>query len=368
MRFGFIIAGTLAVLGVYSGYWLWLADRFETQAVSLQQAEQENGNDLAWADMSVTGYPYHIRAELEAPRWQGADGTSWQTEALTVHGSPTNLSQIILDSPGVHEAHAMGRSFRLETDDLRLSVAKFSAPAPTLFLDAGPARLWASENGQPILAEPLSAARTKLHFRAAPERDDAVDVAIDLTDLKSPMPLGPGLGRDVLAFKLVGRISELAPDEVQTLTQNLDAKLNAWAESGGTINISSLEIALPNDVQISGKGRLHAGRDGYPAGTINATISGYEVLLAMAVQAGDIDMDTAKVTRLGLDLADKMDGRSDGVVSLPLTFAGNGAYIGPMRLTSLPKVFPERPVEDGDAPSTVASQDHGSSPAEPYRQ
>lgn len=369
MRFGLIIAGTLAVLGAYSGYWFWLADRFEEQALNLQTREQENGNELAWADMTVTGYPYHIRTELEAPSWQGANGASWHTDTVVaVHGSPTDLSHVIIDAAGAHEARAMGRAFRLQSESLRVSVADYKAAAPTLFLDAEDAQLWSQSADQTVLAEPISTKRAKLHFRAAPDRDDAVDVAVDLTDMYSPIPLGPGLGQQVQSLKLVGRITELAPSELNTLAENPSSKLNSWAENGGIINLSSIDIALPNDVHITGKGRLHAGRDGYPAGTINATISGYDVLLAMAVQSGQLSLDTAQVTRLGLDLADKMDGRTDGIVSMPLTLAAGGAYIGPMRLTSLPKVFPERPVEDGDAPSTVASQDYSRSPAEPYSQ
>lgn len=344
MRFGLIFIGVLALFGLYGGYWFTLADRAEKTALEIQQSEAEAGHELAWDSFEMTGFPYHIRAEIAAPRWRDktADIT-WQTEALAVHGSPADPSRVIVQALHDQTFTMDSKTYLLQSDNLRVSAGNFGARLPNISSDGEGLKLSIGEMGQNVFGAPATAARAKLHLRTAPSDITAVDVAVDVTSLKSPVPFGPGLGQEIEKLDIVATISSLPDEVLNTITTNTQQMLNEWAAGNGNITIAHLNLVLPQGVTITAQGKLHAGRDGYPAGTLNAKITGYDVLLAIAVQAGALDMGNAQITRLGLDLADGMDGEKDGTVALPLTLMNGAAYLGPIKLADLPLLFPAQP-------------------------
>ncbi|MGB1087635.1 MAG: DUF2125 domain-containing protein [Alphaproteobacteria bacterium] len=338
MRYGLIFAAILGLFGLYGGYWLWLADRAETEAAALQTREQNAGRQLNWENLTITGFPYHIRAEVTAPSWRDdANRTHWETPALTIHGSPTEPSRVIADATQPHHFLVQGRAFSLTSASLFASISNYQAKLPNISIE-----------GEGLaLTQPkgvLTLETTKLHFRLSPSQENAIDLAVDFEGIESPVRLGPGLGHKLEKLHSVATIGAMPVHRIEHLLSAPETVMAGWANDNGIATISDLTITLPGGVIISANGRIHAGRAGYPAGTLNAKITGYDVLLAHAVQAGALTLGKAQVTRLGLDLADGMDGAKDGTVSLPLSLSGGAAYLGPVKMADLPKLFPEKPM------------------------
>ena len=305
MRFTWIIVGTLALFGLYTGWWVFAASQFGAKAPEMREA----GFD--WESFDVTGYPYRLQIEVGAPHYSGS-GLEWQTDHVTVHGSPTDLTRVIFNLPGVQHVN----DFSIKPEKLRLQVSNFSATTPDLFLD-----------GEGLEVEDIYAARLKVNTRLSPVVQRATDIAITGLGLYLAQGFGPALGDTIRELRLVATLEG---------TPNKD-----W---DGRARVQELIVDLEGGGSIVAAGVLHPGRDGYLSGKLDARVSDYEILLARAVQSGAMRLDQANVARLGLDLLDAQDGAQDSKVSLPIVLEAGAAYIGPIKVMDLPKSFIERPI------------------------
>lgn len=338
MRRSTLIAITLAVLlvllGAYSAAWLVAAERVKDAVARLPQMAAAQRLEAAWLKSRVTGYPFRLRAELEAftlrdPRAQPAP--QLLVPKLTASAPLWNLRDWRLAAP-------YGLSAELGANEARpeVKLASHAASGAVAVADDGKTTIWltlldtTADAGRRIK---VWLAEGWLVLPGRPPQSHAepsLSVALDLQKIELPAPLPPfGAQIDGVAFGLTlkGAIPSGRPREAAA----------AWRNSGGTLELDRFRLYW-GPAAIGAKGTLALDRDLQPEGAFSAEVEGYDQIVNALVQSGRMRADNSSFARLGLSMMARPG--ADGRSAIPTSFTiQNGQMtLGPLKLGPAPRI------------------------------
>lgn len=344
----------LAVLVlVYGGAWLYAAGAMGDAIDRWAGDRRAEGWTISYRPVVITGFPFALRARIEAPRIArdaagaagAADaagaGPAWRGPTMTAAFKLWDLRRIEFSAPGAHHfdyGPAAGR---------RQATLRAEDAAATLALDErGRAQQLAVRLArigfQPRRDGPQTAARAlALTFAAPAVPTDPADqphlrpslrVTAEIAHMDLPAgtraPLGRRIESLVLTAVIKGRLAK------GPLAQALDA----WRRDGGVIEVERLELnwaALGLDAD----GTVALDANLQPMGALTARIAGFSETVEALVAAGAVrprDGLTAKIV-LGL-LARTPEGGGRPRITAPLSLRDRRLRIGPVPLLRLPAI------------------------------
>ncbi len=297
--------------GGYVAWWYFLAGRVEASLPDIVAGMEEDGIIFDPGTYQVSGFPYRIEIDFDAPRVAGADW-AWLPERVQVYFQPWNLRHAVILAPGRHQI-ATGRvSHEWILRGLRASA----------ILDGlGGLRRVAIE------AEGLSSQDPGFSFAVSNAQVHArwQEEELDLAMLLEGAFYGEGDAQRLIFndFSFKGRA--VPPEGF--------VDLQIWADRGGLVQVDSL-LFKRADFEGEAEGAVTLDSVGRPLGTFTLTMSGYEQTLQELAETGKIP--PLAVLALGLALETLEEAGEGGV---PVTMQNGRLGVAGIPLLSLPAVL-----------------------------
>lgn len=321
----------------WSAFWWWSAEQLQQQLLRWQAVQNEQGRDFSFDESGVTGYPAHLRLELENPRLTGRDGWQWRAPQLSAEAAFLDLRDITAEFSGTHELlppEANGGA------ELQLAVG---AGAGRFLLDdrgaVSSGRLQLLRLALAGHADgPSSAERLELAWgELAGEEEPAAQAALlpfflAVEDWALPAALAPPLGQRIGLLEAQGRVEgaiPLAPPE---------EALPAWAAEGGTAELEHMALQW-GPLSLAGDASVTLDERNRPLGAGTARIRGFERTLDVLRDGGVIAEDIARLGAMGLRALSQEDSDGRRVIEVPLSAQEGLLYVGPLPLMPLLPLF-----------------------------
>lgn len=349
-RFAPLFAG-LALLtviaGGYSAAWLLAADTARDAVRDWADDQREKGYAVMWGALETTGFPGAVKVVLRDPqvRFPETDGGGgWASPGLTISARPWNPSELTVDAAGEHFVNFVSgnRVYTTRTQAGRAIAVVDLAKDGGLSsgsLDLADLRTEGLSGAAAVELGTLKAA-----FEHNPggraslfERTEAHDtgtfgaLSVDLRDLRLPPDAALPTGRMLQEVTLRAVVTEDLPDG-----PNLKARLRAWQENGGTMEVDRLTVAA-GPMRIGAVGTATLDDWLQPQVALTAQIRGFFEALERLEDQGVIrprDASVAKVV-LGVMAKQPPDG-GPAALDLPITIQERMFYLGPVALAQLP--------------------------------
>ncbi|CAO3413271.1 DUF2125 domain-containing protein [Azospirillum endophyticum] len=331
------IATTLILMALllpalaYSLWW-WQAARSVRDGLESWVADQRaNGAVVEHGGLTVHGFPFTLRAELETPHL-ATRGADWQGARLVAEAVPWNPTRIALAFPG----------------EQRLSVVQPGQPPIDILAPQGGSGdlvmrmsgtlerlalrftgLTAQVAGQPVPVAALDIGAAQPDRLPAERTTAGLTLTLTADGLTLPDGVPPTLGREVKRTELTLRVMGTPP-------RPEPASLSAWSRDGGTVEVDRLALDWgPLGAVLSGTLALDAQLQ--PQAALTAEIRGAPAILdAMKPM---MRPNEAAIARTVLAMLARPTGpNGEPVVTAPVTVQDRALFVGPLRVAALPKL------------------------------
>jgi hypothetical protein len=239
----------LLVIVLYSVFWRVQADTLAARLDRANGGEIMPGVVFAFAEKSVSGYPFRLDAVLGGVTFshQTPEGeTAWRSEKIALHRQAYDQNRFIFEANGLQSfalppvtPGTVPRVFFLMPGIARASAILTQGKLVRFDLD-----LWAAQAREATLgADPkrnLTADRAQVHFLARP--DHTIDVAMQLNNARIGAALS-STGAEV-PLALVEMRAKLthgdAFDALRGAAMSIADAVTSWRGAGGTLSVSDL--------------------------------------------------------------------------------------------------------------------------------
>jgi len=338
MRRALLLGLALLVLVcvAYTVYWNVMASRSGEWVAYWAAPAPGKAWSATYAATEASGFPFSLDIAISEPAvtWQGSTGVAiWQGPSLLARFKPWTLASFSFDLP---------RDQIVTVDNglaLRRLVVTLDEGTAEVAMDDGRARALEAVLTGMVVAETegfgtMSAERIEIDVAALSDQR-AQNVAIAARGLVLPQTAAPPffppeVPSAHLAFIWKGDL----PDGGL-----LAARLNAWREAGGVVDVTELEVDWP-PLDVSAEGTLALDRELRPIGAFRADVVGYRALLDAMEAVGSLERGQATVAGTALDFMAATG--DDGVKQLAVDVSiQNGMLsVGPIRVMEVPPVIP----------------------------
>jgi hypothetical protein len=334
-RLGLVVVALLLVLlGAYTAYWLVVARRITDGVVAWAQTERAEMVDASWEKISVAGFPFACRVELENAVLRDGRLTpspELRISALSASARPWDFASWRLMAPAGLSAVLAGGS---ERPPLKLT-ARAADGVLTADPEAGTS-LWL--NLEDVTAEageavPIASADAWVILPAKPPRshtEPALGVALDLRQVQLPgMTSVLNDTIDELAFGITIKGAVPSGKVAQAASE--------WRDAGGTVELDNLHLNW-GGVGATASGTIALDRELQPIGGFSGAIEGYDQILTGLVQSGRMRATDAGLARLALAMLAKAgpDGRPE--IKTAFTIQNGQMFLGPAKLGKAPRI------------------------------
>lgn len=320
----------LVALGAlaWCGFW-YVGARTLRQETEAALSVLKAGGRADYSALDLGGFPARFDLTLSDPVAADPGGRwLWRAPRLSVYALAYNPGQIIAALPDEQSLTIGGETLTLRTTEMRASAGfALSAELPLDHAEAVSGAVKAvSDSGWSVAAEALRlAVRTEdaaeFRYRIGAEAP-AVTVAGQPAEVlgKAGLETGPGrirLDADASFDRPLDRNAMLTPPRLVGL------------------DLTALELDWGR-LSLRGDGELKIDGAGVPDGTVNLRLTNWQGVPALLVAAGVIapEDEPALMTTLGQLAA--LSGTPDEL-SLPLSFSGGWAALGPLPLGPAPR-------------------------------
>ncbi|MCP1336327.1 DUF2125 domain-containing protein [Futiania mangrovi] len=335
MRYFLLIGAVAAAIAGYTVYWNTLANRAGER---LAAARGTHGAvALDYGAVEVEGFPYRLAIGIENAAAGAADGHlwSWQVPALTVYLQPWNLYHAIAEADGDQAFEWRGGpipfALTAAPETALASARRDGAHLGRVIVDYRDVALAAPEGPVAQVGRALAEA-----YPAEPgaERPGLrAGASLEAIEVHAGNIARLGLGTHI------GRASAFLRFEGLSHPEDL-ASLGARIRAGRPISAEVLDLAFDwGPLSVAGTGRLMLDAERRPAGTLALRIAGHEETLDRLVAAGALRAETAANLRTALGLLGAIGADAEGRVPVSIHMSGGVAFLGPMRIATLPPLF-----------------------------
>lgn len=331
-RFGLILALLVALPPAGYALWWWQAARAVENGVLAWIGEQRaNGALVEHGGLSVGGFPFTLRAVLEAPHL-ATRGAEWRGARLVAEAAPWNPAQVALTLPGEHRltlvqagqppldvtARGGGTGHAVWTltgtvEQLRLSFTDLTAQAADLPVPIASLDISAAQPGEP----------------PSEHTGTGLTVGVIAHDVTLPDSAPPALGRDVKRAEVSARVLGRPP-------RPEPVSLAAWSRDGGTVELDRLSLDW-GPLALALNGTLALDGDLQPQAALTADIRGAPAVLAAMKPM--MRPNDAAMARTVLAMLSRPTGPGgEPVITAPVTLQNRALFLGPLKVASLPRV------------------------------
>ncbi|ANC91824.2 DUF2125 domain-containing protein [Azospirillum humicireducens] len=316
---------------VYSLWWWQAARAVRGGLEDWVAAQRDNGAVVEHGGLSVGGFPFALRAELEKPHL-ATRGAEWQGARLVAEAAPWNPTRIALTFPG----------------EQRLSVVQPGQPPIDILAPQGGngdvtmrmsgtlerlalrfTGLTAQVAGQSVPVAALDVGAAQPDQPPAERTTAGLTVTLSADGLTLPDGMPPTLGREVKRTELTLRVMGAPP-------RPEPASLSAWSRNGGTVEVDRLALDWgPLGAVLSGTLALDAQLQ--PQAALTAEIRGAPAILDAVKPM--MRPNEAAIARTVLTMLARPTGpNGEPVVTAPVTVQDRALFVGPLRVAALPRV------------------------------
>lgn len=325
----------LVPLGLYGGYWLFLAQTAAAQLADWTEAQRQQGIKIDYQGPASHGFPLRVGLRISDIRIEvpGDGGVlTWKAPSLSVETLPWRPTVYEWQAPGPHEiANTRGLQARIKGLEGWTILEGSGSPQISVRMDD----LRASANGRQF-----GAARINGDLIPAQAQDTSASATtddrfkLDLKDGYFPQgvsPLGPKLERLII---------ELQP------TENLQQALSSgtwpqsmleWRDRGGVLEVRRLN-GVHGPLGLDGDGTLSIDPAGQPEGAFALRVTGFAQTIEALRRARVISNGVATSAQLVTRALASEDTANGAVLKLPLAVQEQTLSIGPLSLLRLPRV------------------------------
>jgi len=338
MRYFLLIGVIIAVVAAWTGAWFFVAGQVR-DGIEARVAASNPGREISHGGLSIGGYPYRIKLDIDDPRLtlRGAGAAfdwelDWQTDAISTVRHLWQPRHVLLDLNGQHRVKMIRgdrrHDFTLDSHEALASVEVNAAQRlARLSLDMQDPRLAYASPGVPGRA--IAGQRLQFHVRRTPEAADSVDIALrgdTLEFAKGTLPVKYAALAPVMELLDLNMTVTGLPETPDPATP-----VTAWRDGGGTVEIRKLQL-IWGDVTLTASGSLALDGEMRPIGALTAKIRGHERLIDLAVAAGSMSRNGASAARAVLGLLAAAGG---GTLSVPLRLQDGQLFLGPVAIAKL---------------------------------
>ena len=329
--FGFAGLALAILAAAYSVWWWQAASAVERGVLAWIEAQRADGALVEHRGLTVDGYPFTIRAAVEAPHL-ATRGAEWQGARLVAEAPPWNHTRIALSLPG----------------EQKLSLAQPGQPPMNLLAKGGgQGHTLLTLSGQPV--------ELRLTFADLVAQPDALPVPITALDLTATQPAEPPAGHTDtgLSVSLTATGVQLPEEAPGALGRRVEralvsarvmgrppkpepVSLSAWSRDGGTVELDSLKLDW-GPLKLAMNGTLALDATLQPQAALTAEVRGFQAVLD-ALQGFFRPKELALArTMLGM-LARPVEPGGEPVLTAPVTVQNRSLFLGPLKVAALPAV------------------------------
>lgn len=318
---------TLALAALWAAWWFagaWGIRRAVPAAIEAAAAE---GWDVAYDELSVSGFPNRFDTTLDDLDATGPNGWGWSGPFLQVFALSYRPNHLIAVFPPAHALRTPAGPVEIAADDLRASVV--------LSPSTDPALRRATVAGAALRAGPVRSETAQVALREG-DAELTYDVALSARDLRLDDVVRAGLGP---LATLPATIDSVTVDAAVLVDRR--ATLSAMQTRPPRLRELALRAARVGwgDVAVTASGDLRVGRDGVLMGEMPLEVRGWRTLRPMLLAA--VPPTQAILLGAGLEGMAQADGDPD-TIAVPLTFEGGTMRFGPLPLGPAPRLPPPR--------------------------
>ena len=327
---------------VYVLFWFVMASQLRSGIEGWVEQQRAGGQTVRYSRLEIGGFPFLLRATLEAPAMGMEPAWTWEGSSARVRMRPWNPWRIEVDLAGAHKVGLGGGvTYDGTAEELTVELG-LGGEAPERAGLAVRTLAFARPGGATVLSVRSATLEVRRHDfpeDRPPDHETTVfDLSLRTRGLRAPGDLNLPLGRDVSALALEAAMKGATPPG--TLLESL-AK---WRDDGGTVEVGHLGLDY-GPLVLRGNGTLALDAAMQPIGSFTAKIQGFFETINVLRRKGLVrsrDAVTAKLV-LGI-LAKKPAGGGPATFSLPLTLQEQTLYAGPVSIAAVPPIEWPAPV------------------------
>jgi hypothetical protein len=315
----FALLGVLTLAWYF--YWLFASNIMSEAVTDWIEDERERGNVVALQGYEIRGFPFFLRAEIEAPRYEVPGEFSWMGERLMIDTLPYNPTSLTFSPIGVQKisfaSDAGQQEWQLEMETLRMRIAEEKIALQAVNLKAVDA------SGQ----RKFTLGDVAINAEMRPEEKQGPVTAFVVASMQGVMVSDGERSVDVTRFDLAGAMRNYPVYEQS-------GSFALWGGAGGEVIIDGVQLILAGDDETDRSGQsapmiaLHGqiGVDGnaYPKGQINLSLRAPQELLGELVEWQIISRIDANEAAKMLS---PMAAAAGGTLSAPITLKDGQAKI-----------------------------------------
>lgn len=350
-----IIASALAVAAaiIVTGAWFVFVQQTRQAIERWADTQRRNGVDVSWQALEFAGFPLRIDARFAEPRFatqQAGQTATWTPSSLVFTFSSVAPRAVDFASPGAHEIRVLAddSNWSAHIEAKALDGRAIFPPQDYRRFERLRARMTSVRVSPADWSEPLTIGRGEIETAApAAQRVDpqavhpvaaSLELGLDMGEIGLPAhlvdgnalnSLGPVVERLAAQVTVLGALNATATDP-ETLA--------AWRDSGGTIEVSSLDLKW-GPVLISADGTLALDENLQPIGAFATRIAGLEEFITALETTGVLTSNDASVARITLAILTRAsDDGGPARVALPVTLQDRILRLGPIALLQVPPI------------------------------
>ncbi len=316
-----LTALVLAALLAYAGYWYYMAARIRGELLPWAEAQQARGYRLSWDGASVDGFPGAFRLHFTNAAFAAAPPLPVAASAplLVVWAAPWNLRHWEFSAPSgatVADAQNLAGFALGHLDGSGEAGGDLGLSLDVTALDlAGSGLALGTQVGDAELHAELPPAPPASH------RDSALDLALQVDDIKLPVTL-PGFGGTLSGLSFAAQWKGALPPGP------LAQALAAWRDDGGTIELQYFRLRW-GALLLDASGTIALDGELQPEGALSAVITGQDAAVDVAVMTGALKPQDAGAAKAVLGFLGKPDAEGEKAITVPLTLQQGRLFLGP---------------------------------------
>jgi hypothetical protein len=326
------------IAAAYAAYWFYLAGMVRDSIVDWAAARRAEGITVGWDRYAIRGFPGAIHVTIEAP----VLGNSAATPGYEVRGKRLTGEAWPWAPHSWRLAAPDGAKVTIQPGPERAAVRLVAARLDgTVTVPRDPGDRASQGTAVAITGEQLTIDADS-HLTAARATVQAILPARPVSHQESWFSGNLAIDELVLPAKIEPLGQTIAHIDGDFAVKGTippgprPAALAAWRDDGGTLELRSLDVAW-GQLGVAANGTLSLDAAMQPLGALTARITGYNEIIDALVAARTMKSGDAQFAKIGLGVLARPGADGRPVLNAPITLQNGFLFVGPARLTHLPR-------------------------------
>jgi hypothetical protein len=324
----------LLCLSFSVAFWFWAATQMETSLNRWSEKQRSRGFEISHGPLSISGFPFLVRAELEEARIKSPEGWYWQTSRLSAEATPWSPLSMIVDLSADHIIDDLPNNHPaiiIESDKAK-STAQLTLEGELLNARLQADKLIVTRDSHHPLTittldttlgplKPASAQNPLQEFNILIKAQDINHPELDKTPLKGP----------ITQLNLDGTLYGAIPKA------KLKKALHIWRDTGGFLSLHDMSLRW-GPLLMDARGKITIDNLLRPSGHLDSRIEGAGTVVKKLEKTGLINKGQSFGIKLSLAALGKTNERGRHEINVPLIMKDGWLSVGPVTLLRLPRV------------------------------